>query len=279
MRTGGQAFTENMSGFWRQFACLGVLAAGTLGTAQPMPRLNNMTPTVTLVSPALITPARPPCAKPAEAFDVDDYNGPLNHLVSRFSQRIESTTVHLPRHHSDLRPCALTASSKFHMFVESTADPMNYVSAAWDATTAQIDHDDPAYRQGAAGWSKRYAAAVADNATSDFFGIYFYPFIFHQDPRYYRLGQGAAPARLGHALAHRFVTRGDSGRRMPNYSEWFGTVSTKALGNLYHPGNPRGFGPTASRVGFSVANDMSWDVVREFWPEITRKLHLPFRAQ
>jgi hypothetical protein len=274
-----QVFTGNMSDFWRQFAWLGVLAAGTLGTAQPMPRLNNMTPTVTLVSPALITPARPPCAKPAEAFDVDDYNGPLNQLVSRFSQRIESTTVHLPRHHSDLRPCALTASSKFHMFVESTADPMNYVSAAWDATTAQLDHDDPAYRQGAAGWSKRYAAAVADNATSDFFGIYFYPSIFHQDPRYYRLGQGAPPARLGHALAHRFVTRGDSGRRMPNYSEWFGTVSTKALGNLYHPGNPRGFGPTASRVGFSVANDMGWDVVREFWPEITRKLHLPFRAQ
>ena len=70
-----------------------------------------------------VTPARPPCARPAEAFDIDDYNGPLSHLVSRFSQSIESTTVHIPRHRSDLRPCALTASDKFHMFVESTADP------------------------------------------------------------------------------------------------------------------------------------------------------------
>jgi hypothetical protein len=32
-------------------------------------------------------------------------------------------------------------------------------------------------------------------------------------------------------------------------------------------------------VGFSVANDMAWDVLREFWPEVTRKLRLPFRAQ
>jgi hypothetical protein len=31
-------------------------------------------------------------------------------------------------------------------------------------------------------------------------------------------------------------------------------------------------------VGFSVANDMGWDVLREFWPEIAHKLKLPFRT-
>ena len=270
---------ESMSN-WRKLALLGLLlAASTLAGAQLQPRLDNMTPAVALVPPSMITPARPPCARPVEVFDMDDYNGPFNQLVSRFSQRIESTTVHLPRHHSDLRPCALTASTKFHMFVESTADPLNYLGAAWDATTAQIDRDDPSFHQGPAGFGKRYAAAVTDNATSDFFGIYLYPSLFRQDPRYYAMRQGSAQARLGHALAHRFVTHGDSGRRMPNYSEWFGTVSTKALSNLYHPGNPRGFGPTAGRVGFSVANDMAWDVLREFWPEVTHKLHLPFRSR
>jgi hypothetical protein len=262
----------------RKFAPFCLLLASTFADAQAQPRLDNMTPAVALVSPSMITPARPPCARPVEVFDMDDYNGPLNQLVSRFSQRIENTTVHLPRRHSDLRPCALTASSKFHMFVESTADPLNYVGAVWDAATAQIDNDDPAFRQGASGFGKRYGSAVVDNATSDFFGIYLYPSLFRQDPRYYTMRQGSAQLRLGHALAHRFVTHGDSGRLMLNYSEWFGTVSTKALSNLYHPGNPRGFGPTATRVGFSVANDMAWDVLREFWPEVTHKLHLPFRS-
>jgi hypothetical protein len=269
-----------MNNLQRQIALLGTLLASTLASAQSLPRLNalnNMTPAVSLVAPAMITPARPPCARPAEAFDIDDYNGPLSQLVARFSQRIESTTVHLPRRRSDLRPCALSASDKFHMFVESTADPINYVGAAWDAATAQFERDDPTYRQGMAGYGKRYGAAVVDNVTGDFFGIFLYPSLFRQDPRYYRVGQGSAQSRMGHALAHRFVTRGDSGRRMPNYSEWFGTVSSKALSNLYHPGNPRGFGPTASRVGFSVANDMAWDLVREFWPEITHKFHLPFK--
>jgi hypothetical protein len=269
-----------MKSLQRQLVLLGMLLAGAAAVrAQSLPRLDNMTPAVALVRPTMIAPARPPCARPAEAFDMDDYSGPLSRLVSRFSERIESTTVHMPRHKSDLRPCALNAADKFHMFVESSADPITYVGASWDALTAQLSHDDRAFGLGATGYSKRFGAAIADNATSDFFGIYLYPSLFRQDPRYYRLGQGySGTSRLGHALAHRFVARGDSGKPMPNYSQWFGSVSTKALSNLYHPGNPRGFGPTASRVGFSLANDMSWDVLREFFPEISRKFHLPFRA-
>ena len=269
----------------RHFALMGTLLASALAGAQPLPRLNNMTPAVTLVSPAIITPitliapVTPPCARAAQAFAIDDYTGPLNHLVSRFSQRLESTTVHMSRRRNDLMPCALSASDKFHMFVERTADPLNYVSAAWDAATAQIDHHDPSYRQGAVAFGKRYGAAVTDHVSGDFFGAFLYPSLFRQDPRYYRLGQGSAQARFGHALAHRFVTRDDSGNRAPNYSEWFGTVSSKALSNLYHPGNPRGFGPTANRVGFSVANDMAWDMLREFWPEIAHRFKLPFRTR
>ncbi len=265
----------------KYFLLFGLMATAGFAAAQPAPGLNNMAAAVTLASPAMmpmfIKPVVVPCSRPTEPFDVDDYSGPLNQLVSRFSQRIEKTTVHIPRHHG-IKPCSLSSADKFHMFVESTSDPINYVGAAWDAGIAQLDRDDPSYQQGASGYGKRYGAAVTDNVASDFFGIFLYPSLFHQDPRYYRLGQGSAQLRLGHALAHRFVTHSDSGTNMPNYSEWFGTVSSKALTNLYHPGNQRGFAPTASRVGFSVANDMAWDVLREFWPEIAHKFRLPFRT-
>ncbi len=265
----------------KHFLLFGLIATASLAAAQPAPGLNNMTTAVTLASPAImptfIQPVVVPCARPTEPFDVDDYSGPLNQVVARFSQSIEKTTVHIPRHHG-IKPCSLSAADKFHMFVESTADPINYVGAGWDAAIAQLDRDDPSYQQGAAGYGKRYGAAVTDNVTSDFFGIFLYPSLFHQDPRYYRMGQGPAQQRLGHALVHRFVTQSDSGTSMPNYSEWFGTVSSKALTNLYHPGNQRGFTSTASRVGFSVANDMAWDVLREFWPEIAHKFKLPFRT-
>jgi hypothetical protein len=28
-----------------------------------------------------------------------------------------------------------------------------------------------------------------------------------------------------------------------------------------------------------VANDMAWDVLREFWPEVAHKFRLPFRGR
>jgi len=63
---------------------------------------------------------------------------------------------------------------------------------------------------------------------------------------------------------------------MPNFSEWLGTTSSVVLSNTYHPGNSRGAGAVSRRVGVSIAWDMGFDVLREFWPEIVHKLRLPF---
>jgi hypothetical protein len=267
-----------MSGSQRQFVLLGTLAMSLIGWGQRLPQFGTVTPVAVLLRPAMVQPVNPPCAKSVDPFDVDDYNGPLNQLVARFSQKVDRVTVHAPRRHTSLKPCSLSAGEKFRLFVDDSIDPVNFVGAAWSAGLAQADRDDRAFGQGATGYSQRFAAAVADNATGDFFGIFLYPAIFHQDPRYYRVGHGSAESRIGHALEHPFIAHSDSGKRMFNYSEWFSTVSSKLVTNLYHPGNPRGFGPTASRVGFSIAGDMGWDVLREFWPEVAHKFRLPFRT-
>ena len=251
--------------------------AFTSPAAAPLAPAPSLSAPVLTFQPVMIKPVPQPCAKFVEPFDVDDYSGPMHQVIARISQRVDSATVKAPRHHS-LKPCAMDAHDKFQLFLANTADPLSFIGAAWNAGTAQMSHDDKAYRMGAAGYGKRYSAAVTDNVTSAFFSTFLYPSLFHQDPRYYRLGSGGMKARLAHALVHRFVALSDSGNRMPNYSEWFGTVSSTAVSNLYHPGNLRGFGPSASRVGFSVANDVAWDVLREFWPEVAHKLHLPFRT-
>ena len=268
----------------RQVAFWGLLAICASAWAERLPRLGNMTPEASLVSapwlppitlePVMIRPVRP-CSPFVEPFDVDDYRGPLSGIVARFSQGFDNATPHLGGSSSK---CEMTTGDKFRLFVNNNIDPASYLGAAWDAGWAQLDRDDPGFGLGAAGYGRRYSAAVADNVQSDFFGIFLFPSIFHQDPRYFRMGQGTVKARLGHALAHRFVAPSDSGQPMFNYSEWLGTASSKALGNLYHPGNPRGFGPTASRVGLSVSNGMAWDVLREFWPELAHKLRLPFHT-
>jgi hypothetical protein len=80
-------------------------------------------------------------------------------------------------------------------------------------------------------------------------------------------------------VKHAVVAHREDGTAMPNYSEWLGTTSATALSNVYHPDHRRGFAPTAEGVGSAVAQDIGFDVLREFWPEIARKFKLPFRDE
>ena len=68
-------------------------------------------------------------------------------------------------------------------------------------------------------------------------------------------------------------------QRMFNFSEWLGTASTVVLSNTYHPDNQRGFASAAERAGYSMIQDVGFDVLREFWPEVSRLLKLPFRGE
>jgi len=51
------------------------------------------------------------------------------------------------------------------------------------------------------------------------------------------------------------------------------------LSNTYHPDAQRGVAATAERVGASILQDVGFDVLREFWPEISKKFRLPFRGE
>lgn len=175
--------------------------------------------------------------------------------------------------------CALSLKDKFILFVQDSTDPVTFLGAGFWAGMDQASDQDPTFGQGAAGYGKRYAANYADAASSGFFKDFAYPAIFSEDPRYYRLGHGRVRQRLFHAATHVFVAYRVDGAHMPNYSEWLGTVSSVTLSNTYHPGNERGVGPAATRVGSSVAQDIGFDVLREFWPEISRSLKLPFRGE
>ena len=59
---------------------------------------------------------------------------------------------------------------------------------------------------------------------------------------------------------------------MVNASQWFASATVVSLSNTYHPDNPRGVGPAAKRVAYGAVQNMSFDVLREFWPDISKKL-------
>lgn len=224
-------------------------------------------------------PSKDDCVQPAPLFSAEDYDGPLNKFVAYFSRKLEIKTVHGHDHSGKLKFCALRPSEKLRLFVDNNAEPVTFIVAGYNAGLDQASDNDHAFGQGAAGYGKRYGAALADQTAGDFFHTFLFPVVFRQDPRYYRRYEGTFQQRLGHALTHTFVASRDSGGKMFNFSQWLGTACSTVLSNAYHPGNERGVRPVVARMSVGIASDAGFDVLREFWPEIVHKLKLPFRER
>jgi hypothetical protein len=228
---------------------------------------------------AQLNPAAP-CIQPPPMVTWQEYDGPFQKVEGVFARRLERRSVGRAGHYKPgAVMCTLVPKEKFKLFARDMTDPLTFASVSFDAGISQAEDSDPTFDQGAAGYGKRFAAATADQASSLFFKDFAYPTLFHEDPRYYPLSEGSTGRRLWHASKHAFIAHNENGHLMFNFSEWLGTISAASLSNMYHPGNQRGFSPTAENVGESVGSDVGYDILREFWPEIAQKLHLPFKHQ
>jgi hypothetical protein len=220
-----------------------------------------------------------PCVEPPPMVRLQDYDGPLKKVVGTFARPLERKAVHAPHYKPGAKLCTLKLKDKFVLFVQDSFDPVTFLATGFNAGLDQAEDSNPSYGQGAEGYGRRFAAEFAGQASSRFFKDFAFPSIFSEDPRYYRLVHGSARSRLLHAMEHAVVAHRDNGKHMFNFSEWLGTTSAVVLSNTYQPDNQRGFAPTAERVSYGILQDMGFDVLREFWPEISRTFRLPFRGE
>ncbi len=216
------------------------------------------------------------CINPPPLFDVNEFPGPIKKTAAYISRKLERKTVPLPPRRAGTTICALEPHERFALFVSDSFDPVSFGSRVFTTGWAQYWNDEPKLGQGAEGYARRYGVATADQFSSGFFTTFFYPSIFKEDPRYYRIGQGPFQNRLIHAMTHIVVAHRTSGATEFNFSEWLGLTSSVALRNLYHPDRIRGFEPAARGVASGLEWDMGTDIFREFWPEISRKFRIPF---
>ena len=221
-----------------------------------------------------------PCVQPQPIMRLQDYDGPFGKTVGLFASQLQRKSVRRPLHFKPgLLLCSLELKDKFQLFIRGSIHPVSFLDAGFNAGISQANNGDRAFGQGMAGYGKRFGANYADEASFRFFKDFAYPSIFAEDPRYYPLARGSGAKRFLHAMEHVIVAHRDNGSHMFNFSEWIGTTSATSLSNLYHPGNQRGFASTSRGVIYNVVGDMGFDVLREFWPEISFKFDFPFRGE
>ena len=166
----------------------------------------------------------------------------------------------------------LTSRGKFRIFRENVTDPFTFVGTGIQAGMGQARNDFPSYGQGMSGYAKRFGASFADYAIGEFMSTYAFSSMLHEDPRYFREGEGSTKKRLGHAIASAFVTRKDSGRTSFNYSNSVGRVAAGAFSTLYYPAENRSVGLVFSRAGIGLVFGTAGAIFSEFGPDLQQKL-------
>jgi hypothetical protein len=171
---------------------------------------------------------------------------------------------------AQLRP--ITWKEKFKITAQGAFDPYEFGIVAILAAKSQAEDNDAAWGQGMKGYGKRYAAGFADQAIGNFMTGAIYPSLLHQDPRYFRMGQGGIWHRTAYAVTRVIITRGDSGAKQFDFSEFLGDASAAGIADVYHTRQDRTFSNTAGTFSTQIAVDALGNVLKEFWPDVHEKL-------
>lgn len=164
----------------------------------------------------------------------------------------------------------LTPREKFVLAAKDSFDYSAVLVAGFYAGLGQLQDQYPAYGQGGAGYGKRFAGAFADQVIGNFMSEAIFPTVFHQDPRYYRMGRGGFRKRCAYAVSRIWLIRGDNGKTQFNWGEIAGNAAAAGISTAYYPADNRTFSDTASKWGTQIATDAGFNIIKEFWPEIKR---------
>ena len=165
----------------------------------------------------------------------------------------------------------LTYKGKFTIASKDTFDAPIFVMSGILSGISHLQNQNPSFGQGITGYAHRYVTGFADQAMGNLFAEATLPSILHQDPRYFRRGTGSNLSRATYAFTRVIITRTDRGHKTFNISEIGGNAAVAGIGNLYYP-DSRGWGDNLSRLISFTTTDAIGNVLKEFWPDIKRRL-------
>jgi hypothetical protein len=172
----------------------------------------------------------------------------------------------------DVKP--LTPKEKARLAAKNLLDPFNAVTILGTAAIAIGSNADSAYGPGMPGFGRYVGVSYSEDMTSEFFGTFLIPSVFHQDPHYHREPHATIPHRILHAIIEVGWTQGDNGKGMLNYADILGFPIDAEIANLYVPGEKTNLPSTTARVVTGWALAPTDNFITEFVPDVARRIHV-----
>jgi len=165
----------------------------------------------------------------------------------------------------------LTVLGKLNFHRESVYSPFSLFESGFQAAILQLNNDPREWGQGYHGFWRRTASTVGyDTARNTF--MFTLDSIAHQDPRYYRAGEGAYLGRTRHALGQVFLGHSDSRKKTLPFVRFAATYGVAFLANSWNPDRLSDNRHAVVRGTVTLAADAGNNVFQEFWPDIRKKL-------
>ena len=165
----------------------------------------------------------------------------------------------------------LSASEKATVRLKRIVDPLSIVYSVAAAGIGQWRDEPPEWQQGAGGVGRRFAASQGWKATQNTLALGF-DTAFGLDPRFHRSRETQFWPRLRGALLQTVVAYTDSGGRTFNFSELGSSYGASFLANAWFPAHSNGAGDALERGTIGLGLNTASNVVKEFWPDIRRKV-------
>ena len=147
-------------------------------------------------------------------------------------------------------------------------------AAGWE----QLTNGSPNYGTDSGAFGQRLGAAAIRGISEGVFSDSFFAPIFHEDPRYYVMGQGHPFfKRLVYAGTRVLITKTDSGHSTPNFALIAGNAAGSALTIPYYPAKNTTFSEVAQTFGGSLGGSAIGFVVDEFIIDALVDLHIKKR--
>ena len=158
----------------------------------------------------------------------------------------------------------LRPRQKFEMAYRKTVDPSFPVESLMFAGFDKVAGYGPNYGTGKSAFGQLVGYNAANLGTTFLFTDGLLPTLLHQDPRYFRKGEGSFMSRVWWAVRSEAVAFDDRGREVPNYSSMIGFGMSTALSNAYYPSSGVTFNSTMERWGVKEGVSVGLNLMREF---------------
>jgi hypothetical protein len=168
----------------------------------------------------------------------------------------------------------ISAAHKLKIAALDSFDWPTYITGGLFAGLYQLENSNPSFGQGTAGYFRRFGTASADQVIGNMMTEGFVPALGHQDPRYFRLGngEGTKKHRLLYALRSIVVAKMDTGKKTFNFSEWGGNAAAVAISNAYYP-DSRNASDNVQNLLIACGTVAFSNVLKEFWPVVKQWMH------